>query len=71
MTAPSAGDAVAQVLFALPGYLIVVACCWSLAVIGYNLYVFPECPEASESLVRDLARARKGLQARGLHIDGD
>jgi Dolichol-phosphate mannosyltransferase subunit 3 (DPM3) len=54
---------------ALPGYLIVLFCCYSLAVIGYNLSVFPECPEAADALLADIQRARIGLEAKGYRVD--
>lgn len=57
-----------QVLIAIPGYVIVLFCCYSLINIGYKLAVFPECPCAAESLMEDIDRARNALNARGFRF---
>jgi hypothetical protein len=66
---PLTADIAMDIVIALPGYLIVLFCCYSLAVIGYNLSVFPECPDAADSLLVDIQRARTGLVAMGFRID--
>jgi hypothetical protein len=60
--------AVADVLLALPGFMIVAFCCYSLALIGYNLAVFPECPKAAADLLVDIQRAKAGLAKKGFSV---
>jgi Dolichol-phosphate mannosyltransferase subunit 3 (DPM3) len=61
----AARDELLEVFLALPGFVIVAFCCYSLAVIGYNLSVFPECPKAEKDLLTDIQRAKAGLSKNG------
>jgi hypothetical protein len=60
-----------QIAAALPGYCIVLFCCYSLAVVGVNLFVFPECPEAAGELLADIQRAKRGLDAIHFRVVDD
>jgi hypothetical protein len=61
----AAHDELLEVFLAIPGFIIVSFCCYSLAVIGYNLFVFPECPKAEKDLLVDIQRANAGLLKKG------
>jgi Dolichol-phosphate mannosyltransferase subunit 3 (DPM3) len=57
-----------QIAVALPGYCVIAFCCYSLAVIGVNLFTFPECPKAADELLIDLQRAKDGLASRRFRV---
>lgn len=54
-----------QVLLAFPFYVVVVFCCYSLAVIGYGLATFPDRPDAYSNLIADITQARTALESKG------
>lgn len=57
-----------DVAIALPGYAVVLFCCYSLAVVGIGLFTFPECPQAETELLQDIKRAKRGLEERGFRF---
>lgn len=66
-----AAPPLAQVALALPGYAVVLFCCYSLAVVGVGLWRFPDCPAAADELLDDIQRARDGLAAKSFRVDGE
>lgn len=53
----------------LPWYLLVAFGSYSLWCIGYNLFNFGDCPEASVELAKEVLEARIDLTKRGFKFD--
>lgn len=54
-----------EIIFTLPFYLLIVFGCYSLFVIGWNLLIFRECPEAMKELEQNIGQARQNLKSYG------
>ncbi|KAI9004402.1 dolichol-phosphate mannosyltransferase subunit 3 [Hyaloraphidium curvatum] len=58
------------VVAVLPLYAIVTFGAYSLASIGYSLYTFRDCPEAYDSLMKEVTQAKAALREKGLVVAG-
>lgn len=57
-------NASVEIITALPFYMIVVFCCYSLAVIGHGLATFPVCTHAHADLLQDISVATSLMRRR-------
>ncbi|XP_074647974.1 dolichol-phosphate mannosyltransferase subunit 3-like [Tubulanus polymorphus] len=55
-----------DIVIALPIYLLMTFACYSLAVVGYRVATFNDCPEAAEELRRQIAEAKTDLAKKGI-----
>jgi len=62
---------VIRMLPLLPWWVFITFCAYSLFLVGWRLAFFPECPEAYESLQKEIAEAHKDLERRGFDFDKD
>ena len=49
-----------------PVYLVILFGLYSIAVIGYRVYTFNNCPEAAEELQREIEEAKEDLKKKGM-----
>merc|ERR1712141_27953 len=49
-----------------PVYLVILFGLYSIAVIGYRVYTFNNCPEAAEELQREIGEAKEDLKTKGM-----
>jgi len=64
-------DAMNNVVFVLPLYLLMGFACFSLAVIGYRVTTFNDCIEASEELKQQVKEAQADLETKGFRYSSD
>lgn len=57
-----------QVVTILPLYALISLGCYGLGMLGYGVMVFPDCPEESALLQKDIREAQDFLRARGVDV---
>jgi hypothetical protein len=62
---------VEHLIRAFPLLVFVSFGCYSLAVIGYRLMTFPECPNEAKLLEQEREEARRELRRKGIKFAGD
>lgn len=45
--------------------------CYAIVNIAYHMFIFKECPEAYQGLLKDIDDAKKDLSLRGIHLKLD